>query len=81
MRIDEDIKYKLDVKETLFANMFWLFSSFIAIGFIILGFKQVALFENEINHLLGIIIISLATVKILGWVGGPRLHMKERIKP
>ena len=78
MRIDEDLKYKLDMKETLFVNMFWIFVCFIAIGFFVLGFKQVALFENETNHLLGIVIISLATVKIFSWNGHPSLHMKER---
>ena len=78
-RIDDDIKYKLDKTETLFVNMFWIFVCFIGIGFFVIGFKQVAMFEDEMNHLLGIVIISLATVKIFSWNGHPRLHMKERI--
>ena len=81
MRIDEELKYKLDKKETFFANLFWIFVCFIAIGFFVIGFKQVAQFDNEMNHLLGIIIISLATVKIFSWNGHPRLYMKERKKP
>lgn len=81
MKIEEEVKYKLDVVDTLFANMFWIFVCLIAIGFFVIGFKQVSLFEDEMNHLLGIVIISLATVKIFSWNGHPRLHMKERIKP
>lgn len=77
---EEEVKYKLDASQTLLANLFWILICFVAIGFFIIGFDQVAQFEDEMNHLLGIIIISLATVKIFAWNGHPRLYMKEREK-
>ena len=80
MRFNDEIKHKVDITETFFANIFWLLVCFIAIGFFVIGFQQVSLFENEMNHLLGIIIISLATVKIFSWNGHPRLFLKEREK-
>ena len=79
MKLEDEIKYKLDAGQTLLANMFWIFICFVAIAFFIIGFNQVALFENEMNQLLGIIIISLATVKIFNWNGHPRLYLKERV--
>jgi hypothetical protein len=78
MRRDEEEKHVVDVSATLAGNIFWLFICLIAIVFFIIGFNQVSQFENEMNHLLGIIIISMATVRIFTWNGSPRIYLKER---
>ena len=74
----KEVKYKLDKGDTFIANLFWIFICIVAITFFILGFEQIKLFENETNHLLGMIIIAMATVKIFAWNGNPRLYFKER---
>ncbi len=77
---NDEKNYTMDAKASLIGNMFWIFICFIAIGFFVVGFNQVSTFENETNHLLGIIIISLATIRIFTWNGMPRIYLKVRDK-
>lgn len=73
--IDSD--YKVDLKQTLYANLMWLWMTGIMIGFIIVGFTKVNDFKDETIHMIYLIVMLFVTVKLLNWTGGPIIRLKR----
>lgn len=74
----EDAKYNVDLKQTIYANLFWLVWILIMTWIIVLLVNQVELLENEINRLLALLIICFSTVRLVSWCGSPHVHFKEK---
>lgn len=74
----EDVKYKVDLKQTFYANIFWLAGILIMTGVILLLVNRIELLEDEVNRLLGLLIIVFAAIKLLSWLGSPHIHFKEK---
>ena len=78
---DEDVeKYVLDVKNTLISNLWYPFALFLGAVFIFKGFAFLGTLETEDTKLLGLIVFSFATMKLLTWIPMPTFEYKPRNK-
>lgn len=73
---ERDIKYEVNIFNTLIGNMLWILLIAVIIVFIILGFSSLQTIEDEYNRLLAMIVICFATIKIVIWVGHPRITLR-----
>jgi len=71
-------KYVLDIKNTIISNVFYPFELLLMSAFILKGFAFLGTLETENIKLLGLIVMTFACVKLIGWIRMPNLEYKPR---
>jgi Mn2+/Fe2+ NRAMP family transporter len=80
MKDTEYMDYKVDLKQTFYANFFWLWMITIVICFIILAASKLNDIKDETIKLLFLIVWCFTTVKLLNWMGAPIIRLKKELK-
>ncbi len=71
-------KYVLDIKNTIISNVFYPFEVLLIVVFILKGMSFLGTLETENIKLLGLIVMTFACVKLIGWIRMPNLEYKQR---
>ena len=75
---EEEDRYQVDWRGTLFANVFWMWMMSFICMFIFLAFSNLETLESDTNRLLYLIVIVFATVKLVAMLRSPHIHFKRR---
>lgn len=78
MNLSERIKYKVDLKETLFENLVHIAEYCILFMFMIFGFNNIKIFENEINQLMYFIVLMFSIIQLVKWIKHPVVVFKRK---
>ena len=77
---DEETKYVIDGKQTLYANAINIAFFLIIVFLFDLLMKQIRTLTEETNVLLGTIIAMFVLIKLVTWTIHPKFIYKERSK-
>lgn len=75
---EEDNKFRLDIKETLFRNFLWIPMFLVVTAFAFFGINQIPLIENENLKIMYLIFTLFFTLKLFTWVGHPIIVLREK---
>jgi hypothetical protein len=75
----DDSHYVVDVRQTFYANLMWLWMSFIVLCFLFIATAEIITFTG-LDRLVYLIVFLFTFVKLLGWLHAPRLMLKEKEK-
>ena len=73
---ERDIEYEVNIFNTVMGNLLWILLVAVVIAFVFLGFSSLQTIDDEYNRLLAMIVICFATVKLIVWIGHPRITLR-----
>ena len=78
---EPDIEYEVNIFNTVMGNLLWILLVGVVIVFVFLGFSSLQTIDDEYNRLLAMIVICFATVKLIVWIGHPRITLRiQKVK-
>lgn len=80
MRIEDEAKYVVDLRQTIYANIFYIPLLIVIYLFLVLLINIIGTIDtaDSVNRLLAVIIVCFTGIKMIYGIRKPHIHFKYR---